>query len=114
MTYTFDDNVISDLHKDAYGFRPSESFWSDWLSYSNDEKQKVWDWMVVRVEESIDEEAREQQASIARFEALVAKNIEVGAGDRETALRWIMDASDCDGDWERLCYKRNLPFNYFA
>ncbi len=24
--YTFDEDIVSDLHKDAYGFRPCEGF----------------------------------------------------------------------------------------
>ncbi len=29
-TYTFDDQTISDLHKDARGFRPFGAFVEDW------------------------------------------------------------------------------------
>ena len=31
MTYTFADELISDLHKDAHGMRPSAAFMDAWL-----------------------------------------------------------------------------------
>jgi hypothetical protein len=30
MTYTFADELISDLHKDAHGMRPSAAFMDAW------------------------------------------------------------------------------------
>ena len=111
--YTYDDNIISDLHKDAMGFRPSESFWDFWISATPDEKQKEWDSLCNLLEREIEREKAEQEIAIKRFEDLVEKTIASGARDRETALRWIMDASDCDGDWEYLCYHHGLPYGYF-
>ena len=55
-------------------------------------------------------------ATLLPFEAKALTRREIfqaGAGDRETALRWIMDASDCDGDWEFLCFHHHLPYGYF-
>lgn len=43
MTNTFDESIVSALHKDAYGYRPREWFWEQWDSYSHEEKQIVWD-----------------------------------------------------------------------
>ena len=58
-------------------------------------------------------EEREQAESIAKFEQHVTNTMCMGAGDRETALRWIMDASTAEGDWEYFCYLNNLPYGYF-
>jgi hypothetical protein len=38
----------------------------------------------------------------------------MGAGDRATALRWIMEASSANGDWEYLCWDLGLPYHYFT
>ena len=38
-TYTFCEDSISDLHKDAYGMRPGEGFWQRWREATDDEKQ---------------------------------------------------------------------------
>jgi hypothetical protein len=51
--YTFNEIEVSDLHKDAYGFRPSESFWTEWQLANNDEKQFIWDEMIAAFENDI-------------------------------------------------------------
>ena len=47
MTYTFDADIVSDLHKDAFGRRPSEGFWDRWNSGDDDQKQEMWDDLLV-------------------------------------------------------------------
>jgi len=63
-------------------------------------------------QEDIARKAAETEA-IDRFEQHVTNTICMGARDRETALRWIMDASNANGDWEYLCYDLGLPYHYF-
>jgi hypothetical protein len=113
MNYTFDSNIVSDLHKDAYGRRPGDSFWSQWTNASDAEKQTIWDGLLRSLEISMEIEREAEQRAIERFEALVRVNIDAGAEDRETALCWIMDVSNANGDWEYLCYKHGLPYSYF-
>ena len=111
--YTFCDDSISDLYKDAYGFRPGVGFMERWDSATDAERQAEWDWLVAVVEREIEAETALKQASVAKFEDLVAETITTGARDRETALRWIMDASNCQGDWDFLAYDLGLPHGYF-
>jgi len=113
MDYTFDNDTVSDLHKDAYGFRPSELFWEEWIGATDAERQAIWDSLERALEVSMEIERENEQRAIDRFEALVRVNINAGAEDRETALRWIMDASGANGDWEYLCFKYGLPYRYF-
>ena len=111
--FTFDEDTVSDLFKDAYGFRPSGSFWVTWEKASNLRKQIIWDDLIDVLRAEQEHERQAQARAIDRFEHLVAKTIEHGAADRETALRWIMDASICDGDWEFLCHEHGLPYGFF-
>ena len=111
--YTFDETIVSDLHKDAYGFRPSAYWWQVWSESTDDQKQGTWDDLLDMASHSIERERQAHVRAIEKFEQLVAKTIEHGAGDRETALRWIMDASICDGDWEFLCHEHGLPYGFF-
>lgn len=113
MSYTYDADIVSDLFKDAYGYRPREGFWQRWDSATDAERQEQWDWLLQVCKRRAAEEAEEEQRAIAEFELLVAITITSGAQDRETALRWIMDSSRCDGDWEFLCYEHGLPYGYF-
>ena len=103
--------TYSDFYKELHGFRPrsaSEEQWNS-LEWLNEQIDALHDYApIVRAEE-----AEMEKLAVERFETLVAKTIATGAKDRETALRWIMDASDCDGDWEFLCYHHNVPYGYF-
>lgn len=114
--YTFDDNIVSDLHKDAYGFRPCEGFWASWNSMDDEEKQAEWDNLIEACNRAIQEEQEQEERAIERFEVLVTQTISSGAGDRETAIRWIMDASSAarDNDWDYLCWEHGLPYGYFT
>lgn len=112
--YTFDDNLVSDLHKDAFGFRPGERFWGAWECMSDDEKQAEWDYLIEACGRAAREEQEREERAIAEFEALVVKTISHGAKDRETAIRWIMKESCArDGDWDFLCWEHGLPYGYF-
>lgn len=73
---------ISDLSKDAYGFRVRNT---DWASMSFEELAAEVNYFSGIVEEEMAEmEAAE--------EAAIQKAIDAGAGDRETAMRWLEDA----------------------
>ncbi|NCP98149.1 hypothetical protein GW796_07495 [archaeon] len=113
MTYTFDDNIVSDLHKDAFGFRPSVDFWCEWKESNDDKKQEKWDNLLISLELSNEEDVHREKIAIEEFEKLVAMFKDTGAITRERALIWIMDGSDCNGDWEYLSYKHGLPYLYF-
>ena len=89
MTYTFDENIVSDLHKDARGFRPGELFWEQWVLSTDQRKQAIWDSLIKEMNESMDRERRMEQEAIKDFESDINLNIALGAGDRETALRWM-------------------------
>lgn len=87
MTYTFDEKIVSDLHKDARGFRPSEAWWEQWILSSDQWKQRIWDDLCKEVEESIARERLMAEESVKDFESDLNLHIALGAGDRETALR---------------------------
>ena len=94
MEYTFDEMTVSDLHKDAYGFRPGSYFWSLWMAGTDDEKQAMWDQLLVALEQSIQEERDRHTRAEARFAKMIAENMLLGAPDEETAVRWILEAEE--------------------
>ena len=99
-----------DMHKDAYGFRPRGIDTSTWTEADFEAEFKVLGEAIDR--EEIARKASEAEA-VTKFEQHVTNTICMGAGDRATALRWIMDASGANGDWEYLCYDLGLPYHYF-
>ena len=102
--------IYWDMHKDAYGVRPRCIDTSAWTIEDFEAEFKI-------LGEAIDREETARKAAeaeaIEKFERHVINTICMGAGDRETALRWIMQSSNANGDWEYLCYDLGLPYQYF-
>jgi hypothetical protein len=84
-----DLQIYSCFHKEAYGHRPR------WNYHSISDEQLVDDFKTFS--EVCDENAKHQAIADARafakFEKLVSDTIEMGAGDRKTAITWIWDGS---------------------
>jgi hypothetical protein len=99
-----------DMYKDAYGVRPRGVDTTKWTLADFDAEFKLLGEIIKQ--EDIARKAAETEA-IEKFEKHVTDTICMGARDRETALRWIMDASNANGDWEYLCYDLGLPYQYF-
>lgn len=113
VVYTFCEDIVSDFHKDAYGFRPSQDWWIYWSSMTDAEKQAEWDSLGQTMEIRNKQEEVDQAWAVKKFEETVSATMEAGAKTREDALRWLMAASDCDGDWEYYCFQNGLPYGYF-
>ncbi len=100
-----------DMYKDAHGVRPRGIDTSTWTLEDFDRE-------FIELGEAINREERERIAAEAeagkKFEQHVTNTICMGARDRETALRWIMSASEANGDWEYFCFLNGLPYRYFA
>lgn len=81
--------IYSDFHKDAYGYRPrwnysemsDEDILADFKTFSE----------VYRENARLEKIA--QARAVAKWDELVVKTIEFGAGDKKTALRWLWDGS---------------------
>ena len=90
--YTFDEQIVSDLHKDARGYRPTEYFWEEWSQTGDDTRQAMWDNLL---EELAAETARQKDA-YARAEIHFHQRVQglmlAGAEDELTAIRWILEA----------------------
>jgi len=112
--YTFDDNTVSDLHKDAYGFRPSQSFWAIFAASNGDQKQAIWDDLCDALEATVARERQEQDEAIKRFNNRLNKLYEVVAKDFEMAIRWLHESCDTNGDDDYLEFMLGLPYGYIT
>ena len=112
--YTFDDNTVSDLHADAYGWRPRESFWAEWNSSTPEQKRVIWDRLVETLEESIDLERKMQASALEAFETRVTESIQAGAKDRNQAIKWILQAEGLDKERDPgyVCYQLGLSYEH--
>jgi hypothetical protein len=97
MAYTFDEKIVSDLHKDARGFRPSEYFWEEWTQCGDDNRQAMWDSLLRELEETMAEDRRREAQALADFGQQIIDNINRGADSIESAIRWILEAEGIGG-----------------
>ena len=107
--------IYSDFYKDAYGVRPRginyheftlEELEADFNSFSK----------VCKENARIEKEANER--AIADFEAKVQTLINMGANDRKTALRWIVESYEAHdlyygADW-LVSYELGIGYNKYA
>ncbi len=114
-TYTFDSRILSDLHKDAYGFRPSEVFYGEWDCLDDDGKQDLWDQLVDAVGNLIREEKHYHDMAIAEFEGWVKQTMKIVVDStREDCIRMMHDAHDTRGDVEYLEHCLGMPYGYLS
>lgn len=97
----------SDMYKEMHGIRPR------WMSFTAETIGRAFENLCFEYEQHCAVEAKQQQADIASFEQSVSKMIAIGAGNRATAIKWLMDAVECANDAEYACYMYNLPYGYF-
>ena len=115
MTFTFDANIFSDLHKEVYGFRPRGHWFYD-AETTDAERQAEWDYLCTRLDQQIEEDRAREAKAVEFFEAQVQQNVSFGASDRETAIRWILQALNLDENdlrygGGRICYEMGLPYS---
>lgn len=89
MKFTYEDNLVSDLHKDARGIRPTRGFMLMWNDLTPAQRQETWDNLIDEMDQRDADERQVTKDNIKKFEDRIDDVIGLGAGDRETALRWI-------------------------
>jgi hypothetical protein len=113
--YTFDANIVSDLHKDAYGYRPREWFWSQWNGCGDEGKQALWDELLADLSDAVSEEKAREAAAIVATEERIAQIIDMVAGStREDAIRYLEEAYEVTGDRSFLEYHLDVPYGYLG
>jgi hypothetical protein len=108
----FDTSLLSDLHKDAYGFRPSPDTWTAWKQMSTEELNADIDYMIELLEQNSKEEERQEFLAVTAFEAYVKQTMSICNVNRATAIQYDMDAHDVMGDVGYYEYHWGLPYGY--
>jgi len=115
MTFTYSDELYSDLHKDARGSRPGDIGFNYWNSLTPEQKQVQWDSLIKEMQDNYTQEQIDQARAIDEFEYFVSVTIESGAKDRAQAIEWILEGASLevsDFDIEHFEWKLGLPFGY--
>ena len=112
--FTYDKELFSDLHKDAYGFRPRIH---EFFTSAPEEMQVIWDATVSDLKDVMEAEEARDATKLEEFKAEVDMVINTfGAGDRATALRWITDCDTFDNrqDVEGWVFDRGILFTDYG
>jgi hypothetical protein len=88
--------LLSDLYKDASGSRPTAGYMAWFEDLSAAEKEREWESLCRRVDESIVEERDYHAARLVAFTAHIQSLMAQFSIDMHTALRWDMEANDAD------------------
>jgi len=99
-----------DMYKDAYGVRPRGIDTSGW-TLADFDREFASLGQIIEAEEAQRRDA-EAEATV-RVEKAIDTLIRSGAQDRATAIRWLHESHDTQGDDEYLCFQLDLPYGYF-
>lgn len=100
--------IYCEMYKDVHGIKAR---W--YRAESVEQARRDIEALSIEAAREAQREREAQDAAAVRFEERVQATIKMGAGNRETALRWIHDAEGTDGDNEYLCYHLGLRYGYF-
>ena len=100
--------IYSEMYKDVHGMK-ARWYRAESVEQARADIARLEEELVLAEKARLEDEAR----AVVRFCKRIEDTIKSGAGDRETALRWIMEADDARGDWEFLCYLNGLPYDFF-
>ena len=109
---------ISDLYKDVHGVRPRYINFNEW---SDGELEVYTDKLIAQLKENEEQERLQEKANVKGFQDQVQKTIELGAGNRKTALKWLFSSEEYDQgeyvtDWDidGFLYKNGIVHSDFG
>jgi hypothetical protein len=98
----------SDFYKEVYGIRPR------WARFATIEDAGV---AILQLNAEAKlvfaQKDREEAEAAEAVEKTINSLIASGAGDRATAISWLHDANNTNGDDEYLCYCLDIKYGYF-
>jgi len=104
-------SMHSDMYKDVYGFRPrGVNFDKHTIKHLNEEM----DFLQEILEENMKAEAVRLKVDIIAFKNLIQETIEHGAGDHETALRWLLEGSEYECDIEMFVWSTGILYSDYG
>ena len=114
--YDWDDNLISDLHKDARGHRPSHGFMLMWKDLTPAQKQEKWDSLVEEMKQSQAEEQEMEKMALDVFRASLRKTMETCSVCWRKAMWFLGDAEGIDiganeQEFEHFLWRQGIGYD---
>jgi hypothetical protein len=100
--------TYSDMFKDAYGFRPT----NDVSGWTEADFEAEFAHLGARIGEQEERRERQEAKAIDEFEDRIYKLMDLGARNRDMAIRWLDEAYETNGDMEYLSHNLGLPYGY--
>ena len=105
--------IFWDAYKDAHGFRPRHM---NVAAMTEQELEAELEYLSKLIEEQETARIEAEHLAACKFEQRVLDLIAMGAGDRETAIRWIVQSLNphstdlmYGGEW--VCYELGLEYS---
>jgi len=104
------ETYIYEGHKDALGVKGRHY---DFKSMTLEELKEEADYISRCVKNAMEEEEQMEKEAIERFEKAIAENLAMGAGSREDAIRWVLQAEGLEKEQDAgyICYCLGLPYS---
>ena len=98
--------IISDLSKDAFGFRVRK----DYSAMSDAELQETWDYYCRELEDSMAREKAFKESARKDWTSRMSKLSVSLSAPLKDVIRWDMDAEGANGDIGFYCYLTGMSF----
>jgi len=110
--YTFSNDIVSDLHKDARGYRPTQGFFDMWNESSDDTKQEVWDMLIEEMKYMQKEQARHEAENLVEFRKRVRTVMNLMSCNWMKAVETLAKAEEIDlsYDFDYFLWNQGLGF----
>jgi len=101
---------VYEMHKDAYGVKGRHY---DFDNMSNKELEEELDRLCAVAKAEREAEEKFEEAAYQTFLKRIAENIKLGASDKETAIKWILQSEGLDNekDSSYICYSLGLSYD---
>lgn len=94
--------------------RPGHIFWEEWSAANDDVRQQIWDGLCSSLMDVIRIQREAEERAVVDWEAAININLGLGAPNRATAIRWVLDASAQEynttaDDVDYIVFRLGLP-----
>ena len=111
-------HYLYDEHRSAYGTKGRHyGLWNeqgeiDLTRWTLVQLEMEADRLSVAVAQQMEYEHQMEQAAVREFEKLLEETVTMGAGNQETALRWLVEADEWNRDPGSMEYTYGLPYGW--
>lgn len=101
---------VYEMHKDAYGVKGRHY---DFDSMSNEDLEKELKHLCEVAKEQAEVEKKWEEAAYQTFLKQIAENIKLGASDKKTAIKWILESEGLENERDAgyICHCLGLDYD---